>query len=198
MKRAPAFPAAHLLALACACAAPLPAGSAEPGPATPPFPPNRADLLARHDRNGDGRLDDAEREAMRLALRDQRLKGRPGFQVPPEFLAKYDANRDGQMEGPEWKVAWEAETKILRDTYDADRDGQLSRDEKKAMMTDVGRGKITGIPAFFAGRMAQDPKTSEPEYLDGPRAWLKFDANGNGRADAEELRRLRESRSPQP
>ncbi|MFM8360713.1 MAG: hypothetical protein ACKOET_19355, partial [Verrucomicrobiota bacterium] len=146
----------------------------------------------------DGRLDAAEREAMRLALRDERLKGRrSGFQVPADFLAKYDANRDGEMEGPEWKVAWDAETRILRDTYDADHDGQLSRDEKKAMMTDVARGKITGIPAFFAGRMAQDPKTSEPEYLDGPRAWLKFDANGNGRADAEELRRLRESRSPQ-
>jgi len=153
----------------------------------------RAELVARYDRNADGRLDAAEREQMRLSLKEQRLRNASGFTVPPEFLAKHDTNRDGQMSGDEWRVAWEAETKILMETYDADKDGTLNKSEKQAMMADVRRGKITGIPAFFAERMAQDPVPAEPGYLEEQRRLLKFDANGDGLASEDELARIRES-----
>lgn len=160
------------------------------------FQKRRTELVAKHDKNGDGRLDATEREQMRLALKEERLSKKSSFKIPPEFLAQYDKNKNGEMEGDEWKVAWEAETKILRETYDADKDGTLNKAEKEAMMADVGKGKITGIPAFFAGRMIHDPGSGKPEYLEEQQKLLKFDVNGDGLASAEELKRIRETRNP--
>ena len=159
------------------------------------FQKRRSELVTKHDKNGDGRLDAAEREQMRLRLKDERLvKKGSDFKVPPEFLAQYDENKNGEMDGVEWKVAWEAETKILKETYDANKDGTLNKAEGEAMMADVGKGKITGIPAFFAGRMIQEPGSSKPEYVEKQAELLKFDSNGDGIASLEELDRIRKSR----
>lgn len=145
------------------------------------FHQRRVALVEKHDKNGDGRLDASEREQMRLALKQTRLsKKGSGFPIPADFLAKYDRDKDGEMQGEEWKIAWEAETKILTDTYDADKDGTLNKAEKQAMMAAVGAGKITGIPAFFAQRMLQDGSKSAPEHLATQKEMLKFDANGDG------------------
>lgn len=161
----------------------------------PPDPKKvRADLLVKYDKNGDGRLDPSERESMRLDLKAERLSKRAEFQIPADFLAKYDRDKDGEMAGDEWRVAWEAETRILRETYDADKDGKLSKEETKVMMKDVAAGKITGIPAYFAGRMANDPASPTPGYLEEQKALLHFDTNGNGLADADELLQIRNSR----
>lgn len=167
--------------------------------AEPPvsFAQRRTELLKEFDANRDGRLDDGEREKLRLTHQQARLNKKPGYTLPADFLAKYDASKDGEMQPAEWKVAWDAETKILTDTYDADKSGELSKTEKAAMLADVGKGKITGVPAFFAGRLAEDQSKSEPEYLESQRALLKFDADGDGRASAEELARLRASRATQ-
>lgn len=189
----PAVRRVLLAAASCALAASPLLGDA---PEDPSFAARRARLLAAHDADHDGRLDAAEREAMRAALKAKRLDRKASaFQIPAEFLAKHDRNKDGEMSGEEWKAAWEAETKVLTATYDADKDGKLGPAEKKAMLADVAAGKITGVLAFFAQRMVEDPRAGEPEYLDGPRELLKFDANGNGRADAAELQKIRESRA---
>ncbi len=159
------------------------------------FAQRRAALLKEFDANHDGRLDDAEREKLRLAHQQTRLQRKPGYTLPADFLAKYDASKDGEMQPAEWKVAWDAETKILTETYDADKNGELGKTEKAAMLADVGKGKITGVPAFFAGRLAEDQSKGEPEYLEATKTHLKFDADGDGRASAEELARIRASRT---
>lgn len=46
------------------------------------FQKRRTELVAKHDKNGDGRLDSAEREQMRLALKEQRLKRGSSFKLP--------------------------------------------------------------------------------------------------------------------
>lgn len=159
------------------------------------FARRRAELVARYDANHDGRLDDAERERMRAARGKERLGSRAGSMIPAEFLAKYDTSKDGEMQPEEWKVAWDAETKVLTETYDADKDGQLGKTEKAAMMADVRKGEITGVPAYFAGRLAEDAAKSEPAYLDAVKANQKFDADGDGRASAAELERIRAERA---
>lgn len=165
--------------------------------AEPPvsFDQRRTELLKEFDANHDGRLDDGERNKMRLVRQQIRLKPNSGFPLPADFLAKYDASKDGEMQPGEWKVAWDAETRILLETYDADKNGTLGETEKAAMLSDVGKGKITGVPAFFAGRMAQGQTKSDPKYLEASQARLKFDADGDGRASAEELARLRASQA---
>ncbi len=102
---------------------------------------------------------------MRRAHQQKRLNRKPGCTLPADFLVKYDASKDGEMQPAEWKVAWDAETKILIETYDADKSGKLGKTENAAMLADVGKVKITGVPAFFAGRLAQDQSKGEPEYL---------------------------------
>lgn len=161
------------------------------------FAQRRTELLKEFDANRDGRLDDGEREKLRLAHQRARLERKPGYTLPADFLAKYDASKDGEMQPAEWKVAWDAETKILTETYDADKSGELSKTEKAAMLADVGKGKITGVPAFFAGRLAEDQSKGEPDFLEATKNHLKFDADGDGRASAEELARLRASRATQ-
>ena len=161
----------------------------------------RAALVAKYDANGDGRLDATEREKMRLALKaERRAKSGGGgpFKIPADFLAKYDANKNGEMENEEWKVAWEAENKILVEKYDADKDKALSKTEKASMMADVKAGKITGIPAFFAGQLAEDDEGSQPDYIATQKALLKFDADADGRASAAELEKIRKSRGSRP
>lgn len=163
------------------------------------FRERHAELVAKNDKNHDGRLDSTEREAMRLALKEQRLKARGfEFKPPAELLAKYDKNKDGEMGADEWKTAWDAETKILTDTYDADKDGTLNATEKQAMTADIGNGRITGIRALIAGRMAAEPRSARSGYLEVQKELLKFDANSDGIASSEELESIRKSKAQKP
>jgi hypothetical protein len=166
-----------------------------PGKSAPDF---RTELLRKFDANHDGRLDPAEREQMRTAARETKSAAKSMFQIPPEFLARYDADHDGEMTGPEWKVAWEAETKVLRETYDTTKDGKLDAAETSRMLDAVKAGKITGIPAFFASRMAEDPASggaAEPAYLVRQRELLAFDVDADGIASSAELQKIREART---
>ncbi|MSU31965.1 MAG: hypothetical protein EXS25_04750 [Pedosphaera sp.] len=169
-----------------------PAWAQETVKKTETFHQRRTALIKKNDLNQDGRLDEGEREKMRLALKKQRFsKSNSAFQVPADFLAKYDEDKNGEMAGNEWKIAWETETKILKKTYDEDKDGSLNLMEKNAMMIDVGKGKITGIPAFFAGGMAQESDSANPDFVIAQKKFLKFDTNHDGIATAEELRQIR-------
>src|SRR5437764_11945176 len=74
---------------------------------------HRAALLKRYDRDGDGRLSDAEREVMRREIFEQRRRdggggrGRMPFQFPPEIVPKYDRDGDGQSNEEEAQAARE-------------------------------------------------------------------------------------------
>lgn len=76
----------------------------------PPLPP---EILAKYDVNKDGKLDETERAALKADVDAGKVslpkhgpggpggpggKGRP---VPPEVLAKYDANKDGKIDATE-------------------------------------------------------------------------------------------------
>jgi Ca2+-binding EF-hand superfamily protein len=56
--------------------------------------------LEKYDKNGDGKLDTAEREAMREARRK-------------EFIAKYDKNGDGKVDEEEMKPYLEEQRKAI-------------------------------------------------------------------------------------
>jgi hypothetical protein len=130
----------------------------------------RAAAVEQHDANGDGRLDAAEREQMRLARKEQRLKAGSGSGVPADFLADYDENRNGEMEPSDWAKARQAETKILMEKYDANADGTLDDAEMAAMLHEVRTVRMRYARDYFA-------------YL------LKYDLNQNGEFDGDEYGR---------
>jgi Ca2+-binding EF-hand superfamily protein len=100
-------------------------------------------MLKRFDADGDGVLNETEREAMRKAI--QARRGGPGGERPDreEMMKRFDADGDGVLSDEE-RAAMEAarkehlaERQQLREEmlkrFDADGDGQLSEEERNTM-----------------------------------------------------------------
>lgn len=165
-------------------------------PPAPP-PPTRAALLRQYDRNGDGRLDEGEREAMRQARWAEKLKpaaGRAmGFQFPPEVVQEYDADKDGQLDDRENAEAregirrkWEKASK----DYDKNENGRLDEDELDALRGDIDDGKLPGLPKMFGrrGAFGGGGRRTDPRE----QILRQADADGDGRLNEAELRVARE------
>src|SRR5947209_4858241 len=73
----------------------------------------RAAALKKFDKDGDGKLNEAEREVMRKERFAERLRearaGRGGFRfpIPPELVKKYDKDGDGRLNEQEEQAARE-------------------------------------------------------------------------------------------
>ncbi|MBK1882578.1 EF-hand domain-containing protein [Luteolibacter pohnpeiensis] len=98
-----------------------------------PEPPKRAErkipeeVLKKFDKDGDGKLSDEERKAMRAERQAEAEKMRK------ENLEKYDANKDGKLDEEETKKMREDRRKEMFAKFDKDGDGKLSEEEMKAM-----------------------------------------------------------------
>lgn len=66
----------------------------------------RGKMLKEHDRDGDGRLDEAEREAMAAANRARAEENR-------RIMRRFDKNRDGKLDDAEWTAARDQVGKLL-------------------------------------------------------------------------------------
>ncbi|WP_269540436.1 EF-hand domain-containing protein [Cerasicoccus fimbriatus] len=100
-----------------------------------PNRPSKEDILAKFDANGDGQLDQAERETAREAHREEMA------------LRRFDANKDGTLSNEE-RAQFDAfiaerEAKIL-ERFDADGDGVLSDEERQAARQGMNRRQGQG------------------------------------------------------
>jgi hypothetical protein len=85
-----------------------------------PMPPEMMkELVAKFDKDGDGKLSDVEMKAARDARQ-------------AEMLKKFDKDGDGKLSPEEMKTANEARHAEMIKRFDKDGDGKLSDDEKKA------------------------------------------------------------------
>ncbi|MEX2216303.1 MAG: hypothetical protein WD768_19485 [Phycisphaeraceae bacterium] len=123
------------------------------------------ELLFRWDADGDGKLNEAERQAASEAVHEKTQKDME------KHLRKWDKDGDGKLSDLEAKAAQEdhrADTqkdveKFVR-KWDADHDGRLSEAERNAAVHDM-REKV---------------------QKDMEKHVRKWDANGNGRLDPDE------------
>ena len=85
----------------------------------------RAELVAKFDKDGDGKLSEEERKAARAAHK-------------AEFMEKHDTDGDGELSDDEKKAAREARKAKFMEKFDKDGDGELSDEEKKAAREAMG------------------------------------------------------------
>jgi len=165
----------------------------------PAFQKTHAEMLAKFDQNGDGRLDDAEREQMRLGTKRERLEKSSSSGVPADVLADYDTNKDGAMDRGEWAKASISEIAILTAKYDANGDGALDEEERVFMMKQVRTVPMRYGRDYCAYLLVYDKNENGgfdgSEYAQAQAAEAKitvtaYDANGDGVLDKAEKSKL--------
>lgn len=119
-------------------ALPARAGQGEGGRPHGNLPPEmKKEILARFDKNGDGKLDEAERQAAKEALKErfgQRLQG-----MKEKLLAKFDKDGDGKLSPEERQAAREYAKEHIGELapqviqrFDKNGDGKLDEAERQA------------------------------------------------------------------
>jgi len=103
----------------------------------------RAAVLQKYDTNGDGKLDDQERAAMRADFQAKRQV------MKAKMLATYDVNHDGKLEPNERVAMREDRAEKAFKRLDTNGDGQLSFDEFKQARRFGARGH--GRRMFMGG-----------------------------------------------
>jgi hypothetical protein len=120
------------LCTAALCAALLLASTARADPSERRgrrgIPPQlREKLLEKFDANGDGKLDETEREAAKAAMQAKRAERKA------EILERFDADGDGQLNEQEKAAAKEAFKAKMKERFDANGDGELDATERRAL-----------------------------------------------------------------
>jgi hypothetical protein len=116
-----------LITLGLLLGASLSATAQEPAPKRPPGGRMPPAIVKEFDKDGDGKLSEDERKAMREALK-VRMEDRR-----KQMLEKYDADGDGKLSEAEIAKARADRQAELLKKYDKDGDGKLSEEERAAI-----------------------------------------------------------------
>ncbi|MFM2196634.1 MAG: hypothetical protein RLZZ505_66 [Verrucomicrobiota bacterium] len=81
-------------------------------------------VIEKFDKDGDGKLNEAEREDARAARKEMEAARKK------EMLEKFDKDGDGKLSDDEKKAAHEAMKKKMLEKFDKDGDGELSEEER--------------------------------------------------------------------
>jgi hypothetical protein len=92
----------------------------------------QAELLKRFDKNGDGKLDEAEKTAAKDYNREQHNEraNKAGQNLRKKAVAKYDKNGDGKLDDAE-RAEIINDPKVIK-RFDKNNDGKLDESEKEA------------------------------------------------------------------
>ena len=167
---------------------------------------NFQELIKRFDRDGDGRLNEQERQVMQQEMqkRASPATARPSRE---DVIKKYDRNGDGRLDARELAA--------MRSQMARTRDGAGNRPSGNNRPGGDNRAMIERFDTNKNGRLdppeqqkmreaLQQRQTDKPSQPQRPaqagdrssganrqQALQRFDANGNGRLDPEELQKAR-------
>ncbi len=167
----------------------------------------RADMLARFDKDGDGELNEEERQSAREAFRAEREARRQQF-----LLDRYDVDRDGVLSEAETKKMEEDRERMDQErearqaemhqralaAYDTDGDGQLSDDERSAAnqqrrewFQQQQQQAMARFDTNADGELSQDERQSMRESMgkafEDMRFADRFDSTGDGMVTAADM-----------
>ena len=134
-------------------------------------------LLERFDRDGDGRLNDKERQAARSAS-DQRRQ-RDGSQ---NRAARNTGNRSTREASNRNRSTAQQRAELLR-RFDANKNGKLDPPESIKMKQAMSRGAN--------GSNSRSQRSSGNSRMSRDELLKRFDANRNGRIDGSEMQKIR-------
>ncbi|MBM3835822.1 MAG: hypothetical protein FJ403_21650 [Verrucomicrobia bacterium] len=162
----------------------------------------RTAVLKQHDKDADGKLNDAEREAMRRARSDQGFRmarsgrGRGEFPpLPPEIVKKYDKDGDGRLNEEERRTAMEGMQKQwmeLQRKYDKNTNGRLDPEELETLQQDAAEGKIEDVPRMMFGPPRRRGSGPGGRPLANREELVRqMDKDRDGKLNEEELKAVR-------
>jgi hypothetical protein len=120
-----------------------------------PRPPT-AEQIKEFDKDGDGKLNEAETKAMREARMAEMKK------MQEAMLAKYDENKNGKLDPEEAAKARADRQKEQLEKYDTDKDGKLSDEERAKMPPNERRMGPGGPGGRTGGRRGAPPAGAPP------------------------------------
>tara|TARA_Y100000589_G_scaffold330302_1_gene379529 strand:+ start:221 stop:955 length:735 start_codon:yes stop_codon:yes gene_type:complete len=174
----------------------------------------RQQWVQQFDLDTNGFLDVSEREAMRKTPKprgksfrrgkggENEKKGKEGvrFDAPDHWVEKYDKDGDGGLSGEESEKGYWSERKRLFDLYDRNGDETLSPTEIAKLASDIDEGVYESWDHFVATTTLKDHAAkagvSQPRLDARQREWLQSDLDGDGKASADELKRIRSLAKP--
>jgi Ca2+-binding EF-hand superfamily protein len=153
-------------------------------------------LLEKFDKNGDGKLDDEEREAARAALIKQAPQGDPEVRPIRERRTPSQIARDRR------RAEFDARRRQFELLYDKNKDGELSDEEREALREEFrkrGEQRRQEFMERYDKNGDGDIDDSEREAIRADREkrrdefMKKWDKDGNGDIDEKEREAIRES-----
>lgn len=128
-----------------------------------PARPNRAEMMKQFDANGDGQLDETERQAAREHMQSMRGQGggpgqRQGRPGGGRGMAQFDTDGDGVLSDAEREAAAATMREHVVNNpramqrFDLDGDGALSDDEWSKARAEVGERMMSGGPGGGKGK----------------------------------------------
>jgi Ca2+-binding EF-hand superfamily protein len=169
--------------------------------------PQYQELLKRFDRDGDGRLNEQERQLMRQEVQKRSSQNNANRPSREEVIKRYDKNGDGRLDAQEL-AALRAQIAKTRDgagnrpsndnrregtnnrglieRFDTNKNGRLDPDEQQKAREAMQRRQ--GNPQQRPAQPGNRQSGANREQV-----LQRFDANGNGRLEPEELQKAREA-----
>lgn len=161
----------------------------------------RNKLLEKYDKDGDGKLNEAEREAARAEFSKQAPETKPQ-DAPTRNRARIDGDRREGRRGGFNREEMEARRAEFMKRYDKDGDGEINEEERAAMREEFEKRREEARAEMLKqydkdgdGEMSEEERTAAREDMRNKYQEItkKHDKDGDGRLSREEREAAREA-----